>query len=359
MFAVSYYAWLIATLCSLISIDAYMPTSLLRSSLRMSATALAKVSTKEWTWRGHKICYKCAGEEKNGPATILIHGFGGNADHFRKNTPVLGASLGPTYALDLLGYGFSDKPDPGPWESKNSIYNFETWGDQIADFAREIVSSPSNTDKEIFLVCNSVGGCAGLQASLVGGSSLFKGIILFNISLRMLHTSKQPTYIRPFVKALQYVLRETPIGKNFFGTVATEKTVKNILQQCYGDPATVTDELVDVILQPGLTPGAVKVFLDFISYSGGPLPEELLPKMKVPVLIGWGELDPWEPVEMGRKYADFDCVEDFVTLPGVGHCPQDEAPTQVNKIIQDFVLKHSKHMKEGVSPILPAQGVIA
>jgi hypothetical protein len=22
--------------------------------------------------------------------------------------------------------------DPGPWSSKNSIYNFETWGDQIA-----------------------------------------------------------------------------------------------------------------------------------------------------------------------------------------------------------------------------------
>jgi hypothetical protein len=82
------------------------------------------------------------------------------------------------------------------------------------------------------------------------------------------------------------VLRETPIGAAFFGSVAKAATVKNILQQCYGDPNTVTDELVDVILKPGLTDGATKVFLDFISYSGGPLPEKLLPEMTVPVLIG-------------------------------------------------------------------------
>lgn len=43
----------------------------------------------------------------------------------------------------------------------------------------------------------------------------------------------------------------------------------------------VTDELVQIILQPGLEPGAADVFLEFICYSGGPLPEELLPKVKV------------------------------------------------------------------------------
>ena len=33
---------------------------------------------------------------------VLIHGFGGNADHWRKNLPNLGKT-GPTYAIDLLG----------------------------------------------------------------------------------------------------------------------------------------------------------------------------------------------------------------------------------------------------------------
>ena len=44
--------------------------------------------------------------------------------------------------------------------------------------------------------------------------------------------------------------------------------------------------------------------------------------VQCPVLVAWGEKDPWEPVELGRAYASFDTVEDFVVLPDVGHCPQ-------------------------------------
>jgi hypothetical protein len=58
--------------------------------------------------------------------------------------------------------------------------------------------------------------------------------------------------------------------------------------QCYHDTSAVTDELVQIILQPGLDPGAVDVFLEFICYSGGPLPEELLPFVKVrKLLVPW------------------------------------------------------------------------
>lgn len=58
------------------------------------------------------------------------------------------------------------------------------------------------------------------------------------------------------------------------------------------------------------------MFLDFISYSGGPLPEELLPRVSCPVSILWGEADPWEPIAKGRAYGDFEAVEEFVALPG-------------------------------------------
>ena len=53
---------------------------------------------------------------------------------------------------------------------------------------------------------------------------------------------------------------------------------------------------MDVILNPGLQPGAVDVFLDFISYSGGPLAEDLLRDCSVPVSVLWGSNDPWEKV---------------------------------------------------------------
>lgn len=46
--------------------------------------------------------------------------------------------------------------------------------------------------------------------------------------------------------------RETSLGAAFFGSVATPRTVKNILCQAYANDAAVTDELVDAILKPGL-----------------------------------------------------------------------------------------------------------
>ncbi|CBJ33720.1 conserved unknown protein [Ectocarpus siliculosus] len=298
------------------------------------ADAAGGVETRMWKWKGYDIRYKVAAEGSDGPPMVLIHGFGGNADHWRKNIPTL-AKTGPVYAIDLLGYGFSSKPDPGPWEERNSIYCFETWSEQLRDFATEVVGKP------VFMVCNSVGGVAGLQAGVDAPEQVL-GVVLFNISLRMLHTSKQAVAGRPFVKGLQYVLRETPIGPLFFGSVAKPEAVSNILKQCYGDPDQVTEELVKCILTPGLEEGAVKVFLDFISYSGGPLPEDLLAAIKVPVQIAWGVEDPWEPMEQGKAYAEFDSVEGFVELPGAGHCPMDEAPHLTDPVVLDFVAKHYK-----------------
>lgn len=131
---------------------------------------------------------------------------------------------------------------------------------------------------------------------------------------------------------------KTPAGELFFSQVAQPRAIENILKEAYCDGTTVTEELVSCVLNPGLEPGAVKVFLDFVSYSGGPLPEELIPRMPCPVELIWGEEDPWEPISKGRsEYADFETVRNFVPLPGVGHCPMDEAPQLVNPLLEAFV----------------------
>ena len=266
-----------------------------------------------WTWRGHRVRYQGAGEGEGRPVLVLIHGFGGNADHWRKNTPAWGEAH-RVFALDLLGYGFSDKPDPREG-AVNGIYNFYNWAELINDFVDEVVGE---REGGLFFVCNSVGSIAGLQAAKDRPGRV-AGVVCLNPSLRMLHVDKQPALAKPFIKAFQDFLRTSQVGPLFFGNVATERTVGNILREAYHDPAAVTDELVEVILKPGLTDGAVNVFLDFISYSGGPLPEELLPAMQCPVLIGWGDKDPWEPIAQGRAFAALPTVDEFVELPDVGH----------------------------------------
>ncbi|KAK2641521.1 hypothetical protein Ddye_023284 [Dipteronia dyeriana] len=289
-----------------------------------------QVQSSMWNWEGYSIRYQYSGS--SGPALVLVHGFGANSDHWRKNIPVLATSH-RVYSIDLIGYGYSDKPNPRDFGDK-PFYTFETWGTQLNEFCNDVVKD------QAFFICNSIGGLVGLQAA-VTEPQICKGMILLNISLRMLHIKKQPLLVRPLIRSFQSLLRNTALGKIFFKTVATAESVRSILCQCYNDTSQVTEELVQKILQPGLEPGAVDVFLEFICYSEGPLPEELLPQVECPILIAWGDKDPWEPIELGRAYENFDSVEDFVVLPNVGHCPQDEAPHLVNPLVQSFVARHA------------------
>ena len=43
---------------------------------------------------------------------VLIHGFGGNADHWRRNVKSLSSAGYKVFAIDLLGYGYSSKINP-------------------------------------------------------------------------------------------------------------------------------------------------------------------------------------------------------------------------------------------------------
>ena len=280
---------------------------------------------------------ECKTTEKSSKMPVVcIHGFGGNADQFRHQLPELSKEGHDTFAIDLMGYGYSDKPSPKNYEV-NELYNFENWAGQTTDFVDNVVKEP------VMLVSNSVGGLVALQAAMER-PDIIKGVILIDISLRLLHITKQNPIQKPLVKLVQDTLRETPMGAIFFSQVAEFRGLKNILNQAYaGD---VTDETVDMILQPGLQPGAAEIFLDFISYSSGPLPEELLPRVTQPVRILWGEQDPWEPIEQGRQYADktkFPCVDEFVTLPEGGHCPMDQ-PKAIESVNRE-ILRYLKDYK--------------
>lgn len=285
---------------------------------------------KIWQWRGMPIAYQAQGDR--GPAIILIHGFGASWGHWRKNIPAL-AAVGRVFALDLLGFGKSAKPDP-----RGEVpYTFETWSQQIRDFCQEVVGGPA------FLVGNSIGCIVAMQAA-VDGPELVQGVALLNCSLRLLHDrrrSRLPWLRRVGAPLVQRLFTQRWLGAIFFRQLARPNTVRKILQQAYHSPAAVTDELVEMLMEPAADPGAVDVFLAFTRYSQGPLPEDLLEVLPCPALLLWGEADPWEPIELGRSLADYPCVENFIPLRNAGHCPQDEIPEVVNPILQAWILQKS------------------
>jgi len=300
-------------------------------SSQITSASFQPVQT--WTWQGFPICYQQQGD--SGVPVVLVHGFGASWWHWRKNIPFLGQTY-KVYAIDLIGFGGSAKPIPGDLQPGKQIqYSFETWGQQIADFCREVVGEP------VVLIGNSVGCIAAMQAA-VYAPDLTLGVALLNCSLRLLHDRKRgglPWYRRFGAPLVQKLLAVKPVGKFFFQQLAKPKTVKKILLQAYAHPEAVTDELVDLLMAPAKDAGAVAVFVAFTAYSQGPLPEDLLPQLACPAIFLWGAADPWEPIDLGRELANYPQVQKFIPLEGVGHCPQDEAPELVNPILQEWIEK--------------------
>ncbi len=292
----------------------------------MSVTTAAAVADCTWPWQGFPIRYQMAGQ--GGSPLLLIHGFGASSDHWRKNIPEL-ALTNRVYAIDLIGFGKSVKPMPG----QPVAYTFETWGQLVLDFCRDVIGEP------VFLVGNSIGCVVAMQAAVMDPAQV-RGLALLDCSLRLLHDRKRatlPWYRSAPTPLFQNLLGIRPLGHFFFSRLARPQVIRNILRQAYGRQEAVTDELVEILLGPARDPGAADVFLAFVRYSQGPLPEDLLPQLQCPALLIWGEVDPWEPIALGRELAQYPAVEDFVVLPGVGHCPQDEAPELVNPLLLNWV----------------------
>ncbi|MFM2304396.1 MAG: hypothetical protein RLZZ135_1808, partial [Cyanobacteriota bacterium] len=102
----------------------------------------------------------------------------------------------------------------------------------------------------------------------------------------------------------------------------------------------VTDELIDIIHQPACDPGAQQVFASILTAPAGPTPASLLPQVTKPLLVLWGENDPWTPIKGAKVYQELAAAGQpiqVVSIPNAGHCPHDEYPEVVNLAILDWL----------------------
>lgn len=277
----------------------------------------------DWTWQDHNIRYTVAGQ---GKPLLLIHGFGASIGHWQKNIPVLASAGYQVFALDLLGFGDSDKAPLN--------YTLELWQEQIKDFWSEYINQPT------VFIGNSIGALISLML-ITNNPEIASGGVLINCAGGLNHRPGDLNPVLGLVMGAFTKLILSPVtGKFIFNNIRRPSQIRRTLYQVYGDRAAVTDELVEMLYRPSCDRGAQQVFASVLTAPAGKSPAELLPNLQHPLLVVWGEQDPWTPVSGAKIYQDLANTNpevQFQIVPQAGHCPHDENPEVVNEKILNWL----------------------
>lgn len=280
----------------------------------------------------HNINFKAEGDVSH-PPILLVHGFGANVNHFRFQFPELTKAGYRVYAIDLLGFGGSDK-------SKEEDYSIELWVELLSDFMDYADEHIHTKNQQWVVAGNSIGGLCSLGVAAKKKDQV-RGVTLFNCAGGMSifrYEDPVPIFLRPILWFVQnIILSQNGYGAKFFDDFKTRDNVESILrnQGVYGDTTNVDEELLEILLGPSDDEGAKDVFLKVFGGDAGPAPEQILQLIEQPVLAIWGGSDPWTPVDNGLHpgnefYKYVKGKFDLRVIEGCGHCPHDEAPDAVH-----------------------------
>ncbi|GLC39668.1 hypothetical protein PLESTB_001862600 [Pleodorina starrii] len=280
-------------------------------------------SSHTWKWRGHTIHYKTAG---CGEPVVLVHGFGLSSFHYRRNIPIL-AEKYKVYAIDLLGFGKSSKPI--------LQYSMELWRDLLLDFNAEFMAG-----KPVVMVGNSIGALACLMVNAASPQEAVRGTVLLNSAGAMNNKGVIGDWrilaLYPVLLFIDFLLSIPAVSAALFNNVRTRDNIRQVLANgVYRNPSNVDADLVEEIFAPSCDPGAREVFVSVITGPPGPKPWNLIPDLKGPLLVLWGDKDTLTPVDgpVGRFLQALPGRRPettFKMLQDVGHCLHDDKPELVH-----------------------------
>ncbi|ABC98677.1 alpha/beta hydrolase [Synechococcus sp. 63AY4M2] len=291
--------------------------------------------SQTWLWRGWPIHFtytpsraQTASGQVNLTAApaILIHGFGASVGHWRHNIVPLGSQRS-VYALDLLGFGESAKPE--------IAYSVDLWVEQVYEFWRTHIQQPS------LLVGHSIGGLVGVIVA-ARYPQMVKGLCLISCADGPHPEELSPPWdvlVQALCEGILAVLGCPLTYPHLFNWLRQTEVLRAWIKNVYKRDEQVDEELVQIFQRPAFEPGAAHVFLDSlraILCRRFDSPKRLLPTLKMPILLLWGQEDPAVPSFLADQFKRWQPALTLVKLPGVGHCAHDELPHWVNTLISEW-----------------------
>ncbi|HKG15441.1 MAG TPA: alpha/beta fold hydrolase [Pyrinomonadaceae bacterium] len=271
-----------------------------------------------YQWKHGQIFYRHAGRE-DAPPLLFVHGIGAGARSFmwRRNFLPLARDF-RVYALDLLGFGYSDKPPNAPYSS-------ELYVELISDFLREVVGRPAG------LVAHTLSAAFAVRAA-----DELPGVLgpLVLVS----PTGADHLSARPGVAgAAFYGLLHSPVlGTSFYNAVTSERGVGDYARgQLFYEKRFATPRLVAHYYAVSHLPGAQHAATAFLSGYLNTDIREPFSRLRQPVTIAWGRQDATNPIEQAGLLLRLNPRSRLEVFDRCRMMPQEEHAERFNSLLRD------------------------
>ncbi|MDY6939981.1 MAG: alpha/beta hydrolase [Cyanobacteriota bacterium] len=240
---------------------------------------------------------------------LLLHGFDSSVFEFRRLLPLL-AQKRETWAIDLLGFGFTDRTAGNTFTTTDiKIHLYSFWKTLI--------------DRPIILIGASMGGAAAIDFTLTYPDAVEKLVLLDSAGL-----AKGPVMgkflVPPIDRLATEFLRRPQVRRNISQTAYYDKKLNSLdAQLC----AALHLEM----------PGWHEALVSFTKSGGYGSFRDRLGQLETSTLVIWGENDKILGTKDAGKFERAIANSQLVWVEKCGHVPHLEQP----EITADFILTQS------------------
>jgi pimeloyl-ACP methyl ester carboxylesterase len=215
----------------------------------------------------------------NGHPLLMMHGWGQNLRALQPMGELL-ADLAKIHILDLPGFGKSEPPPPEGWDTTQ-------YADRVVAYMDE--QGIDKTD----LLGHSLGGRISMRLAHKYPDRV-RSIIMINSAGLQSKKTWQKSWRSKWIKTLRGACKIAPIN---------QKALLDWHSQKYGSR--------DYLNAGQLRSTLVKTVNEDVT--------DIVPQIKAPVLLLWGEADTETPVEMAHRYHRLFPNSQLITVPRRDH----------------------------------------
>lgn len=281
-----------------------------------------------YRWRGHRIAYvvndavhdTIEGDLERTPLLFVhsIHAAAWSAEWRFVFTPLAERGVnGPAYALDLLGFGASDRPP--------IRYTAQLYVDLVRDFTRDVIGRPPHA------FGSSLGAtyCIAAEAANPGLFAEITAIGPAGIS-RLYET---PGLLN---KAVEATFRSTVPGTALFKALVSRPSIQFFLKDIYANPASLTPEAVELFYLSANHPNARFAPAAFVGMSLNRNLKSAAPAVSCPIHLIWGTKASQTPFSESQQVREAFPTATFTAIES-GDLPHEESPVSFLSAVPQYV----------------------